>query len=183
MKCLIALLLFFCIITLTSFAQTNPNNIPKPPTDKLNIYEPFFGKYTMVSDYAGLKFNGTIEIKPVIKGWYVEQIILLRSQDNKIDREFHMMVTYDKKQNKYRVWRFETLPPVPENIEITLRTEGTDIILESKGPTLQLDGKPIIVYNRYSKPSEDQLKIVSETHSLDGQVLKHVGISNATRIK
>lgn len=181
MKFLFALLLLLCSTTFKSFGQTDPNNIPKPPTAKLKIYEPFFGKYNMTSDYGGLKFDGTIEIKPVIKGWYVEQTILVKSQGNKIDREFRMMVTYDTVQQKYRVWRFETLPVIP--FETTLRTEGADIILEMQVPSLKEGGPQEIIYNRYSMVSKDQMKILSEVRSLDGKVIEHVGVSNATRMK
>jgi hypothetical protein len=180
MRFAIIFLCIFCLLTLTAFTQTNPNRIPKPPTEKLKIYEPFFGKYEMTSEYAGLKFNGTIEIKPVIKGWYVEQTILVKSSDNRIDREFRMMVTYDTVQNKYRVWRFETLPPAPS--ETTLRTEGADIILEAKIPALKEGGQPEIFYNRYMMVTKDSMKIISEIRSLDGKVLENVGVSTATRI-
>jgi len=179
MRCLFTLLFFFTAFK--SFGQTDPNNVPKPPTSKLKIYEPFFGKYKMTSDYGGLKFDGTIEVKPVIKGWYVEQTILVKSQGNKIDREFRMMVTYDTVQQTYRVWRFETLPPIAS--ETKLRTEGSDIILEMQVPPLKEGGQTEIIYNRYSMVSKDKMKIVSEVRSLDGKVVEAIGISNATRIK
>jgi len=180
MRCFLALLLV-CLASTKSFSQTDPNNIPKPPAAKLKIYEPFFGKYNMTSDYGGLKFNGTIEIKPVIKGWYVQQTILVKSQDGKIDREFRMMVTYDSSQQKYRVWRFETLPPAP--VETSLRTEGKDIILEMQIPPMKEGGEPEIFFNRYSMVSKQKMKITSEVHSLDGKVIEQVGVSYATRIK
>lgn len=170
-----------CITASESYGQTNPNSIPKPPTAKLKIYEPFIGRYNMSSDYGGLKFNGTIEIKPVIKGWYIEQTILVISADSKIDREFRMMVTYDSVQSKYRVWRFETLPVIP--FETTLRTQDSDIILEMQVPPLKEGDPQEIIYNRYSMVSKDQMKIVSEVRSLDGKVIEQVGVSNATRIQ
>jgi hypothetical protein len=181
MKYLFALFLMICLTASKSFGQTNPNNIPKPPTAKLKIYEPFFGRYNMTSEYGRLKFNGTIEIKPVIKGWYVEQTILVKSEDNKIDREFRMMITYDSAQSKYRVWRFETLPVIP--FETTLRTEGSDIILEMQVPPMKEGGPQEIIYNRYSMVSKDQMKILSEVRSLDGKVIEQVGVSSATRIQ
>lgn len=181
MKYLLGLLLLFCFTASESFGQTDAKNIPKPPTARLKIYDPFFGKYNMASDYGGLKFNGTIEVKPVIKGWYVEQTILVKSQGNKIDREFRMMVTYDTIQQKYRVWRFETLPPALG--ETTLRTEGNDIILEMQVPPIKESEPPEIFYNRYSMVSKDRMKIVSEVHSLDGKVIERIGVSDATRIK
>ena len=175
------LLSLFSFLTLTVFGQTDPNRIPKPPTEKLKIYEPFFGKYNMTSDYSGIIFNGTIEIKPVIKGWYIEQTILVKSSDNRIDREFRMMVTYDSIQNKYRVWRFETLPPIGS--ETTLRTEGNDIILEAKFPPLTPGGQEEIFYNRYTMVTPDSMRIVSEVRSPEGKLIEQVGVSTATRIR
>ena len=181
MRYLLPLLLIVCLATSTALGQTDPANVPKPPSAQLKIYEPFFGRYNMTSDYGGLKFKGTIEVKPVIKGWYVEQTILVKSPDKRIDREFRMLVTYDTIQHKYRVWRFETLPPAPG--ETTLRTEGADIILEMTIPPLKEGGQPEIFYNRYSMVSKDHMKVISEIHSLDGKVTEHVGVSEATRIK
>jgi hypothetical protein len=126
-------------------------------------------------NYAGIKWTGTMEIKPIIKGWYVDWTILTKSEDNKIDREYHMLVTFDTAMNKYRIWRFETLPPY--NGEISLSTEGTDIIIED-----EQNGQPIF-YNRYSKPTSDQIKITSEIHSKEGKVLKQIGVTTATKIK
>ena len=181
MRCLLLLLLFVNLLTAAGFAQTDPANLPKPPTNQLKIYEPFFGKYNMVSDYGGLQFKGTIEVKPAIKGWYVQQIILVKSPDNSIDREFHQMVTYDTTQQKYRVWRFETLPPAPT--ETLLRTEGRDIILEAPVPPGKAGDEPQVFFNRYSMVSGDEMKIVTEIHSRDGKTIATIGVSHATRIK
>lgn len=181
MRSFFVVLLMTCITITKSFGQTDPNNVPKPPISKLKIYEPFFGKYKMTSDYGGARFNGTIEVKPVIKGWYVEQTILIKSSDNKINREFRMMVTYDSLQQKYRVWRFETLPPAP--FETTLRTEGADIILEMQIPPMKEGGQQEVFYNRYTMVSKNHMKIISEARTIDGKLIEHIGVSNATRIK
>ncbi len=181
MKQRILLIAISCLVTFISSGQTNPNNVPKPPSEKLKIFAPYFGKYNQTMTYAGLNWNGTMEIKPIIKDWYVDWTILTTSEDNKIDREYHMLVTYDTTMNKYRVWRFETLPP--DNNEIILSTEGTDIIIEMKLPPGGPNNQPAIFYNRYSKPSNDEIKIVTEIHSLDGKVIQQIGITKATRIK
>ena len=130
-------------------------------------------------NYAGMDWSGTMEIKPIIKGWYVDWTILTKSADNKIDREYHMLVTYDTTVNTYRVWRFETLPP--NKNEISLSTEGADIIVEMKvkGPK----GQPAIFYNRYSKPTNDEIKVVTELRSPDGKVLQLIGVTTATRVR
>lgn len=176
----ILFLILCCFAAFLSFGQTDPNT--KPPTEKLKVFEPYFGKYEQTMNYAGRKWSGTMEIKPIIKGWYVDWTILTKSEDNKIDREYHMLVTYDTTINKYRIWRFETLPP--NNNEISLSTKGTDIIVEMKVPHLDgPNGPPVIFYNRYSKPASDQIKIVTEFHSIDGKVLEEIGVTTATKIK
>ncbi len=176
----ISLMAICCFITFISWGQTDPNNVPKPPTEKLKIFEPYFGKYNQTMLYAGIKFSGTMEIKPAIKGWYVDWTILTKSEDNKIDREFRMMVTYDSTLNKYLAWGFETLPHL--NWECTISTEGTDLIIEWLIPA-KGDKPARILYDRRSKPSADEIKIVTELHSLDGKLLRQVGVTTATRIK
>jgi hypothetical protein len=181
MKQKIPLFAVLCLIILKTFGQTDPNNVPKPPTEQLKIFAPYFGKYKQTMNYAGIKWRGTMEVKPIIKGWYVDWTILTKSEDNRIDREYHLLVTWDSALNKYCTWRFETLPH--NNNEITLSTDGADIILEMKLPPLEPSGKAEIFYNRYSKPSNNEIKIVSEIHSSDGKVTEQIGITTATKIK
>ncbi len=154
----------------------------KPPTEKLQIFAPYFGKYKQTMTYAGIKWSGTMEIKPIIKGWYVDWTIFTKSEDNKIDREYHMLVTYDTILSKYRVWRFETMPQ--KDFPITLSTEGKDIIIEMTfPPEEELKGESPIFYNRYSKPTKDEIKIVTEFRLKDGKVLEHIGTTTATRME
>jgi hypothetical protein len=170
--------LIFTLASLISSGQTDTSNIPKPPTEKLKVLEPYFGNYALTGNYGNLKWSGTMEVKPIIKGWYVEWIILVKSEANKIDREFHMMITWDDQINKYRVWWFQTTPQFPE---LDLKIEGSDIIVEAKYKTP--DGETRINYNRYSMPNKDQIKTVTEIHSVDGKKIKDIGVSFANRIK
>jgi len=174
----ILLIVICCFGALLSNGQLP---VPKLTKEKLKIFEPFFGKYKHTMTYTGIKWSGTMEIKPIIKGWYVDWTIFTKSQDNKIDREYHMLVTYDTAMNKYRVWRFETLPH--NDNEITVSTDGADIIVDMKVPPLKAGDPDEIFSNRYSKPSNNQIKIVSEFHSLDGKVTEHIGVTNAAKIK
>ncbi|RYZ31092.1 MAG: hypothetical protein EOO10_00350 [Chitinophagaceae bacterium] len=167
------------IICFTAFLSYGQLPLPKLTEEKLKIFEPYFGKYKQTMDYGGKKWSGTMEIKKIIKGWYVDWTILTKSEDNTIDREYHMMVTYDTAMNKYRVWRFETGANW-NDYPITVSTEGTDIIVALQFP--QEDSSEIF-YNRYSKPSKDEIKIVTELHSKEGKVLRKIGITTATRIK
>lgn len=180
MKALIIILLVVPMTTL-SWGQTDPDRVPKPPTEKLKIFEPYFGRYEHTMEYAGLRFKGTMEVSPIIKGWYVDWTILTKSEDGKIDREYHMLVTWDEALNKYRVWRFETTPHDIPSDSISLRTEGTDIIVEAK--VTAPNGDPAIFYNRYSMPEKDQIKIITEGRDLEGQTMRHIGTTTANRIR
>src|SRR5216683_6884643 len=74
------------------FAQTDPNNVPQPPTAQLRKFDPFLGKYQVSGDFANLPWSGTLEFKPAIKGWYIEQVILVKTEG--IDREFRILATW-----------------------------------------------------------------------------------------
>ena len=174
------ILLFSCVATICR-GQTLNENAPKPPIEKLKIFEPYFGNYEHTMEYAGMKWKGTMEIKPIIKDWYVDWTIHTKSEDGKIDREYHMLVTWDEAQGKYRVWRFETTPHDIPSDSISLRTEGTDIIIEAN--LIAPNGNPAIFYNRYTMPDKDQITIITEGRNLEGQKMKHIGITIAKRSK
>lgn len=181
MKSNLFLILILVPVTTLCWGQTDPDNVPKPPTEKLKIFEPYFGSYEHTMEYGGLKFKGTMEVKPIIKGWYVDWTILTKTEDEKIDREYHMLVTWDDAQNKYRVWRFETTPHEIDSDDISLRTEGTDIIVEAK--VIAPNGNPAIFYNRYTMPDKNQVEIITEGRNLEGQKMVHIGTTTATRIE
>lgn len=89
-----------------SLGKTNPQNVPKPPNAELQKFEPFLGTYEVLGDFANLPWSGTLEVKRVIKGWYIEQIIKVKSPG--IDREFWVLSTWDNGAHKYRLWGFQT---------------------------------------------------------------------------
>jgi len=169
------LVVISCLTTFLSYGQLP---LPKLTEEKLKIFEPYYGKYQQTMTYGGIKWAGTMEVKTIIKGWYVDWTILTKSLDNIVDREYHMLVTYDTVLSKYRVWRFETAQHW--DYPITVSSEGTDIILSLQFPPEE--GSEIF-YNRYSKPGKDEIKIVTELHSKEGKLLKSIGITTATRIK
>jgi hypothetical protein len=51
--------------------QTDPKNVPQPPTTELKKFDPFLGKYQVSGDFANLPWTGTLELKKVIKGCLV----------------------------------------------------------------------------------------------------------------
>jgi len=40
----------------------------------------FLGTYNATAEFAKLKWSGTLEIKPAIKGWYIERTILVKTE-------------------------------------------------------------------------------------------------------
>jgi hypothetical protein len=138
------------------FSQTDPKNVPQPPTAELKEFAPFLGKFNVSGDFAKLRWTGTLEQKIAIEGWYVEQTILIKTEG--IDREFRTLTTWDKNAKKFRMWRFQTLPAEKSN-EGEVRFEGNEMITE--WVSFRLDGRRAILSNRYRMVSADQLEILS----------------------
>jgi hypothetical protein len=138
------------------FAQTDPNNVPQPPTAELRKFDPFLGKYQVSGDFANLPWSGTLEFKPAIKGWYIEQVILVKTEG--IDREFRILATWDKNVQKYRLWGFQTLPIMPDNGG-EIRFEGDEMITE--WVSVRPDGSQVKSSNRYRFVSKDELEVLS----------------------
>ena len=167
----------FALLVLPSicFSQTDPAHVPKPPTAELQKFEPFLGKYAVSGDFANLDWTGTLELAVAIKGWYVEQTILVKSKG--IDREFRMLVTWDKAAQKYRAWRFQTLPVDKEN-EAEFRFEGDEMITE--WAFTRQDGTRGAARNRYKFASKDTIEIVS-TVQIGNEPEKRIGTFVGTR--
>jgi ketosteroid isomerase-like protein len=145
--------------------QTNPQNVPQPPNTELQKFEPFLGMYEVSGDFANLPWSGTLELKKVIKGWYIQQTIRLKSPG--IDREFWVLSTWDREAQKYRLWGFQTLPTV---LEGEIRFEGDEMI--TAWPSIRPDGGKVLSSNRYRFLSRDQLEIVSYRQSENGPIQK-----------
>lgn len=147
---------------LVGVAQTDPDNVPSPPAEELGRLEQFFGTFRHTDQYydgAG-PFNGTLEVRPAIKGWYVEFVIDTRW--GPIDRELRMLVTYDEELERYRVWRFSTVPQSPPGtLEAEAWFEGDDFVMLWRGMRAP-DGRRGIFRNRVRMEGPDQLVIYSD---------------------
>src|SRR5271165_4836524 len=96
----------FSICSGVIFAQTDPQNVPQPPPAELKKFDPFLGKYQVSGDFANLPWTGTIELKKAIKGWYIEKIILVKTEG--IDRELHICHLGQERSNDRRCGLFQT---------------------------------------------------------------------------
>jgi hypothetical protein len=175
--------LFVCIAVFTSLAegQSDPRNVPAPPAVELAKFRPYLGMYEQTMDWRGLAFSGTIEIKPAVKGWYVEWIISTHHQQS-IDRENRLLMTWDRNLKKYRVWRFETLDPLPtESTEGEIRFSGDELIMEWKGSKEPVRGMVVKFYrNRVRFTAKDEFEIVTELEPSEGEHVR-MGVTRAKR--
>ena len=157
--------------------QTDTRNVPKPPTAELEKFRPYFGLYEHTGDFAGLEWNGTLEIIPAVKGWYVEWVINTHHAQA-IDRQLRMFITWDRTLEKYRIWRFETLnPQPPEAAEGEARFDGDQLVMEWHWK--DRDGEPGIYRNRVSI-NGPELVIVTEFERASGRI-QELGVLRARR--
>jgi ketosteroid isomerase-like protein len=177
--CPLSLVLGVCAFTIgstVSLAQTDPKKVPQPPSAELKKFDPFLGKYQVSGDFANLPWTGTLELKKAIKGWYIEQIILVKTEG--IDREFRILATWDKNVQKYRLWGFQTLPIMPDNGG-EIRFEGNEMITE--WVSVRPDGSQVTSSNRYRFISKDELEIVS-FRQVGGGAAEKIGFLKGTRM-
>lgn len=133
MKQLFSIALLLLAFNFKTGAQTDPNNVPKPPIAELKKFNPYLGSYTVTSDFAGQKWAGTLEWKPAIKNWYLQSTILLKDATKKIDRELRIMMTWDERLRKYRLWRFQTTPHAPpDQLEGEAKFMADELVQEWK---------------------------------------------------
>lgn len=163
-------------------AQIDPDGVPAPPARELAAFEPFFGAYEHSGErYAGVgPWEGTLEIGPAIKGWYVEFVIDTRS--GPIDRQLRMLITWDATLDRYRVWRFETVPQSPPGtVEAEGWFEGDVFVMQwrdVRGP----DGGRGIFRNRMRMDGPDRLVIESDVDPDWGDPI-HLGTSRHRRVR
>ncbi|MDX1394829.1 MAG: hypothetical protein R3195_10570 [Gemmatimonadota bacterium] len=142
-------------------AQLDPDNVPRPPAERLAALESFFGSFEHSGQYyAGLgPWEGTVDVGTAVKGWYVELVI--NTVFGPIDRQLRMLVTWDQELGRYRVWRFETSPQMPPGtVEAEGWFEGHAFIMEwrdTRGP----DGGRGIFRNTFTMEGPDELVVVT----------------------
>ncbi len=177
-------ILFFLFISLTliskAWAQTDPNNVPKPPLAELKKFNSYLGKYNVTSDFAGLKFKGTFEWKPVIKNWYLQSTIQVQDESKKIDRELRIMMTWDARLQKYRLWRFQTTPHAPpDQLEGEAKFVNDELVQEWK---FKNEKGEFTFRNRLKMISPNKLLIISENEEGEHKKITQIGVTTCNRI-
>ena len=158
----LACLLTLVLVASEADAQVDAEHPPQPPVERLAALEPFVGFYTH-ADQRWMDvgpFAGTLEVRPAVKGWYVEWVI--DTHHRAIDRQLRMIMTWDENQGHYRVWRFETLPQQPPGtVEARARFVGDTLVMEWEGVPGPRGGAGTF-RNRAFMDGPDELVIISD---------------------
>lgn len=155
-------LLFLAVAPADARPQVDPDNPPAPPTERLAELQRFLGMYAHTDQrWAGVgPFTGTLEVRPAVNGWYTEWII--DTHHRSIDRQLRMLVTWDHGLERYRVWRFETLPQQPPGtVEGSARFVGDTLVMEWEGVPGPRGGTGTF-RNRAYMDGPDALVIISD---------------------
>lgn len=181
-------LIAVCLLLTVPMVQAQPRSGDAPPpgpsaaapTEALAPFAPFLGLYSFSGDWEGRPYRGTLEIKPAVKGWYVEWVInvhAVREADGPLDRQLRMLTTWDRFAEQYRIWRFETNNPLPMGGG-TARFEDDSFIMEWCAPAP--DGTMGTFRNRVLMNSPDEIEIVSEGER-DGGAVEQIGVGTGQR--
>lgn len=163
---LVRAMLFACSLAVAvgvaeARAQTDPENVPEPPVEQLAKLQPFVGLYAHTEQYYdGVgPFNGTLEVGPTVKGWYVEFVI--NTHHRAIDRQLRMIMTWDDALQHYRVWRFATVPQrAPGTVEGKAHFVADTLVMRWEG--MSPEGVPGTFRNRVFMDGADELVIISD---------------------
>lgn len=177
-------LLLFCFVPsavcFTAFAQTDTNKVSKPPLAELQKFNSYLGTYNVTCDWSGTKWKGAFEWKPAIKNWYLQSTMILQQETKKIDRELRIMMTWDERLQKYRLWRFQTTPHAPPD---QLEGEAKFVAGELWQEWKFTDEKGAFTFrNRLKMTGPDTLQIISEEEEGEPKKMKQVGITTCTRV-
>ena len=167
----------FSTAGLSQTAASDPRR--QKPTAELEKLNHFLGKYSTTMERNGQKLPGTMEIKSVVGGWYIERINFTKSEDGKVDSEIRSMITWDPALGVYRIWRFVQLTPQSKH-DGTGRFEA-DVFIEEYEFEGTGKGQQIL-RNRVSMPNKDEMRIVNEIQGSDGTVSPR-GIIIAKRVR
>jgi hypothetical protein len=148
--------------------DSSKNSAGAFPPSELKKFEPFLGRYIAEVDWPSrnLKWEGSLELAYAVKGWYVESNLVKETAGP--HRYWRLMIAWDIKEKKYRVWRFETNNPLPM-LEGVVNFERNDEWYAEWQNFPQPDGKKITYFSRFKLKGKDELDIITETLDADGK--------------
>lgn len=167
------LCLRFCILasmslySVVGFAQKDTTVEPRrqKPTAQLEKLIPSIGTYSLTMEQSGRTLTGTMEVKPVVKGFYIERIITTKSEDGKVDSEIRSLITWDPAIQRYRIWRF--VPLVPQKRHDGMGWFDGEVFIEEYEIEAN-DRNQRYLRNYITVTNNDEVKIVNEWEYTDG---------------
>ncbi len=177
------LVLIHCLgeahVALAQESSVNISGASAP--SELKRFEPFVGRYAAVVDWpdSNLNWEGTFEIGKTIKNWYIETNLIKETAGP--HRHWRMLITWDRNQKKYRVWRFETTAPRPM-IEGVVRFENDSEWYAEWQNWPMAGGRTVTYFSRVRLKSADDLEIITDTVDADGKKV-NLGIVRCKRRK
>lgn len=160
---------FFMICVVVCTAQQEAKNwTGQSAPAELKRFDAFLGRYEAAVDWpsSNLKWNGSFEIAPVIKGWYIETNLIKESDGP--HRHWRLVITWDQKQKKYRVWRFETNTPRP-SIEGTVNFDNENEWHAVWENFPVAGGRLVTQFSRFRLKNKDELHIVTDNIDAAGK--------------
>jgi len=162
-------------------AQADSRNVAgAAPPPELARFEPFLGRYSAAVDWPtrNLKWEGTLELTSEIKGWYIESNLIKETAGP--HRQWRLLIAWDGREKKYRVWRFETHTPFPSP-EGVVKFDG-DNEWHAEWQLPQVSGKTVTHFSRFRLKSRDELDIVTDTLDAEGK-RENLGVVTCKRRK
>lgn len=150
------------------------------PPPQLKRFEPFWGRYSAAVDWPtrNLKWEGSLELAYTIKGWYLESNLIKETAGP--HRQWRLLITFDNNLQKYRVWRFETNPPLA-GLEGVIKFEGDNEWYAEWQNFPQPKGKATY-FSRFRLKNNDELDIITEILYADGKG-ERLGVVTCKRTK
>jgi hypothetical protein len=177
-------LVVLAAIPLVFASKANSQNAPLdprrvPPTEQLGRLASFLGAYSTTMEQLNRVVSGTMEMKLVVKGFYIERVNVGKTDDGKVDSEIRSLITWDPALGKYRIWRFVPLTPQRQHDGLAW-FEGDEFVEEypiEDSPTGQKT-----LRNRTTVTRPDELRIINEIDYTDGRTVVR-GVITAKRVR
>ena len=174
---LVAIPLMFASKAFSQTAPVDPRRVP--PTEQLGRLASFLGEYSTTMEQSNRIVPGTMDVKLVVKGFYIERVNVGKTEDGKVDSEIRSLITWDPALGKYRIWRFVPLTPQKQHDGIAW-FHGDEFVEQypiENSPTGQKT-----LRNRTTVINPNELRIVNEIDYADGRTVVR-GVITAKRLK
>lgn len=171
---------FAFVVASNGTSQTVPVDPRRiPPTEQLGRLAPYLGEYSTRMEQANRVVLGTMELKMVVKGFYIERVNVGRTEDGKVDSEIRSLITWDPALGKYRIWRF--VPLTPQGQHDGVAWFDGEVFIEEYPIENSPSGQRVL-RNRTTMTNPNELRIINEIDYADGRTSVR-GVITANRVK